>query len=204
MTLRFFCLSLLLAGPALAAEGASFQRVGEQVSQGRFAEAAADLEEIAIRAGRSPQPPAPGEEKLLRDVIEKARTALKANANRKAARQVLCMSRAWFPEEELAGEDPLRVGGAVRPPKLIGRVEPRYTEIAARARVTGTVILETIIDQEGCSRRPRVLKGLPMGLDAAALAAVRNWTFEPATLKGRPMTVYYLVTLSFPSRRGGA
>ena len=60
---------------------------------------------------------------------------------------------------------PLRVGGAVTRPEIINQVKPIYTELARRARVTGTVIVEAIIDQQGNVTNVRVLKGLPMGLD---------------------------------------
>jgi TonB family protein len=43
----------------------------------------------------------------------------------------------------------------------------------------------------------RVLKGLPMGLDHAAVDAVQKWKFKPATLEGRPVKVYYVLTVNF-------
>lgn len=43
----------------------------------------------------------------------------------------------------------------------------------------------------------RVVRGLPMGLDQAALDAVRDWVFEPAKLGGRPVKVYYNLTVAF-------
>ncbi len=43
----------------------------------------------------------------------------------------------------------------------------------------------------------KVLKGLPSGLTEAAVEAVPKWRFEPATLEGNPVAVYYLVTVSF-------
>jgi TonB family protein len=36
-----------------------------------------------------------------------------------------------------------------------------------------------------------------MGLDRAALEAVQNWRFKPATLQGRPVKVYYTLTVNF-------
>lgn len=193
---------LFLAAPALQAQ-ASFSRVDQWVAQGLFADAAADLEEIAV-AGEKTR-----DEAVLSRVIATARAALKKDAltgeRQSAARHVLCLSRAWFPEEELEGiEEALRVGGGVQRPELIGKVEPRYTEMAERAKITGTLIVEVVIDQEGCVRRPRILKGLPMGLDRAAMDAVRNWTFEPAVFQGKPVPVYYTLTVSFHPRDGEA
>ena len=93
---------------------------------------------------------------------------------------------------------PLRVGGAVTRPELIGNPgKPVYTELARRARVTGTVIVEAIIDTGGNVTNVRVLKGLPMGLDRAAVEAVQKWKFKPATLEGRPVKVYYVLTVNF-------
>jgi len=46
-----------------------------------------------------------------------------------------------------------------------------------------------------------VIKGLPMGLDKAALDAVSQWRFKPATLQGRPVKVYYNLTVRFSIQR---
>lgn len=43
-------------------------------------------------------------------------------------------------------------------------------------------------------------KGLGFGLDEAAIEAVRCWTFEPATLRGRPVPVYVHLTARFELR----
>jgi len=94
-------------------------------------------------------------------------------------------------------EAPLRVGGDVTRPEIINQVKPVYTELARRARVTGTVIVEAIIDQQGNVTNVRVLKGQPMGLDKAAVDAVQRWKFKPAMLAGRPVKVYYVLTVNF-------
>jgi TonB family protein len=92
---------------------------------------------------------------------------------------------------------PYRVGEGVTRPELLTSVRPVYTELARRARVTGTVIAEAIIDEHGDVTNVRVLKGLPMGLDQAATDAVKMWKFKPATLKGQPVKVYYVLTVNF-------
>jgi protein TonB len=92
---------------------------------------------------------------------------------------------------------PLHVGGAVTKPVLIDGPQPRYTELARRAGTQGIVILEAIIDEQGRVTDLRVVKDLPMGLDKAALEAVRSWRFQPSTLNGRPVKVYYNLTVNF-------
>jgi TonB family protein len=94
-------------------------------------------------------------------------------------------------------DQPLRVGGAVLPPKRILGDRPVYTEIARKARVQGVVILQTIIDEQGNVTDIKVLKGLPMGLDQAAMDAAWTWKFEPATFEGQPVKVYYVLTVNF-------
>lgn len=92
---------------------------------------------------------------------------------------------------------PMQISGNVLAPKRIFSPDPHYPEEARHARVQGVVILQTIIDKLGNVTDVKVLKGLPSGLTEAAVEAVSNWRFEPATLEGNPVAVYYLVTVSF-------
>ncbi|HEX3529639.1 MAG TPA: energy transducer TonB [Thermoanaerobaculia bacterium] len=94
-------------------------------------------------------------------------------------------------------DEPIRVTGAVTRPVLVDGPQPRYTEMARRAGVQGTVIVEAIIDETGHVTDVRILKALPMGLDRAAVEAVQTWRFKPATLAGRPVKVYYTLTANF-------
>jgi TonB family protein len=94
--------------------------------------------------------------------------------------------------------DMKRVGGAVKAPVTIKRVEPAYPEQARRLRISGIVILECTIDKSGVVRDGRVLKGLPPPTMAyAALEAVRQWTFKPATIDGEPVNVFFNLTINF-------
>lgn len=90
-----------------------------------------------------------------------------------------------------------QIAGNVRPPEKIHSPDPVYPEEARMARIQGAVILQTIIDARGKVTDIRVLKGLPSGLTEAAVAAVSQWRFRPATLEGEPVAVHYLVTISF-------
>jgi protein TonB len=115
---------------------------------------------------------------------------------------VLCLSRAYLPEELPGIEQAIRVAGGIHSPELIGRqARAPLPPQARKAGILGTVIVEVVIDQEGCVRNSRILKGLPLGIDTAVLATVRSWVFRPATLKGSPVAVYYTLPISFPPRR---
>jgi TonB family protein len=190
--------SLLPAVPAVAREEPaagppSFEQVDRWTTEGRFQPAAQELVRLSMQAESSLPAPKSQEARILRRAIRTARSSLGGPG----ARAVLCRARTYF-SDELDPEDTiLRVGEHVQRPELIERVEPRYPKIARRAGIQGTVILETVVDKEGCVRHLRVLRGLPMGLDGAAVAAVRNWVFEPAQYRGKPVAVYYLVTVAF-------
>lgn len=94
-------------------------------------------------------------------------------------------------------EGPIYVGGDVKPPERIFDPQPQYTEIARKARVQGVVIVQAIIDKQGNVTNVKVLKGLSMGLDDEAVKAIKKWQFKPATLNGKPVDVYYNLTVNF-------
>jgi protein TonB len=86
--------------------------------------------------------------------------------------------------------------GEVKPPKLVRRVEPDYPEMARLARVQGVVVLEATTDVCGRVTAVRVLRSIPL-LDEAAVAAVRQWIYEPLVINGRPRPVTFSVTVRF-------
>ncbi len=92
---------------------------------------------------------------------------------------------------------PIVIRAGVTPPQLQNRVLPRYTESARRMRREGSVFLEAIIDRDGRVANIRVLKGLGFGLDEEAVSAVQQWTYEPARLGSRVISVYLTVRVDF-------
>jgi TonB family protein len=97
---------------------------------------------------------------------------------------------------------PLRVGEGVSRPEKISGPPPFYTEIARKAGVQGTVIVEAIIDEHGNVTNARILQSLPLGLDQVTLDAVKTWKFKPALFEGRPVKVYYTLTVNFKNEGG--
>jgi TonB family protein len=90
-----------------------------------------------------------------------------------------------------------RVGGDVKAPVIVTRVEPVYSDEYRRARISGIVILETVITDQGEVTDVRVIKSLAPDLDMAAVAAVRQWKFQPGTLDGKPVPVIFNLTINF-------
>jgi protein TonB len=94
--------------------------------------------------------------------------------------------------------EPLKVEGDVQRPEALHTVPPIYPEEARKNRVEGTAILKAVIDEQGQVQDPTVEKssGHP-DLDQAALDAVSQWKFTPATLQGEPVAVHYHLTINF-------
>jgi len=85
----------------------------------------------------------------------------------------------------------------MKPPLAVYRPAPAYPELARTVRRQGTVIIEAVIDRQGNVVDARLLRDAGLGLGEAALQAVRTWRYQPATLDGRPVTVYLTVTINF-------
>jgi len=98
---------------------------------------------------------------------------------------------------------PVRVGGKISEPRKTRNIAPQYPEMAKRARVQGTVILEATISPQGRVSEVKVLRGIPM-LDEAAMSAVRQWTYSPTLLNGVPVPVIMSVTVNFRLDGSGA
>ena len=92
--------------------------------------------------------------------------------------------------------DPGTMANATRP-VILYRLAPYYTERARRAKLQGNVVLEAVIDREGCVVDAKVLKGLELEIDQVAVETLRRWIFQPATFEGKPIKVYYTMTVNF-------
>jgi periplasmic protein TonB len=91
---------------------------------------------------------------------------------------------------------PRRLHSGIRAPDKVVNVTPIYPAVAREARREGVVILEAVIDASGNVTSARVLRGDPL-LDQAALDAVQQWKFKPATLNGEAIPVVMTVTVQF-------
>ncbi len=98
--------------------------------------------------------------------------------------------------KQLAASDPGCTEDMVKP-KLEHQVQPAYTAEAQQASVEGKVRLEVTIDASGHVTSVRVLSGLGFGLDEAALAAVKQYTFAAATKCGRAVPTTIKMGVSF-------
>jgi protein TonB len=95
-----------------------------------------------------------------------------------------------------APEAPLPVGGDVKAAKLISSVAPVYPILAKNQHVSGNVVIDASIDETGHVTTVKVISG-PALLHQAAMVAVRQWKYQPASLDGKPVSMHLTVTLQF-------
>jgi protein TonB len=91
---------------------------------------------------------------------------------------------------------PVRVGGAVKPPRLLFGPAPEYPVLARQARLSGVVVIEAVIDEHGDVKGMRVISGHAL-LIPAALNAVSKRRYEPTVLDGEPTPIDLRVEVSF-------
>jgi TonB family protein len=89
----------------------------------------------------------------------------------------------------------------VTEPKLIPafRVTPTYPEEARRAGASGHVVLQAVILTDGSVTSIRPLREVPdwPSLTQSAIDAVSQWRYEPATIEGRPVEVFFTVNIKY-------
>jgi protein TonB len=89
------------------------------------------------------------------------------------------------------------VGGSVKPPALLSKVDPEFSEEARKAKFSGNVVVSLIVDEQGAPTNVRCLRDIGMGLCGKAVEAVRQYRFQPATQNGKPVKVDVNIEVNF-------
>jgi protein TonB len=80
--------------------------------------------------------------------------------------------------------------------QAIKKVEPEYPPAAKTAKIQGDVIIHVLIDKKGHVDKVRTMTGHPMLVDAA-MAAAKQWQYEPFYLNGKPIEVETNILFKF-------
>jgi len=92
----------------------------------------------------------------------------------------------------------LRAGvNGVGIPRCAVKPDPEYTDEARIARMNGSLVVEVLVTSEGSVIEPRIVQGLPFGLNNSALATLKRWHCEPALKEGIPVTVLVPIEMTF-------
>jgi protein TonB len=90
----------------------------------------------------------------------------------------------------------LPIGGDVKQAKLIFSVPPAYPTLAKNQHVSGNVLVDALIDANGRVTTMKVVSG-PTLLHQAAMDALKQWKYQPASLDGKPVPMHLTVTIQF-------
>ncbi|MBI1303075.1 MAG: TonB family protein [Phycisphaera sp.] len=82
-------------------------------------------------------------------------------------------------------------------PRIIYDVQPQFPP-ALKKLAPATVYIVFIVDQRGRVENPMVQSSTDSSFDAPALAAVRQWRFEPGKRNGEPVRFRMRVPITFP------
>jgi TonB family protein len=99
-------------------------------------------------------------------------------------------------KQPAAPEAPVLVGGEVKPARMISSVPPVYPALAKTQHVAGDVRVDALIDATGRVSTMKVVSG-PSLLQQAAMDALRQWKYQPATLDGKAVAMHLTVTIQF-------
>jgi len=79
---------------------------------------------------------------------------------------------------------------------ILQRVAPAYPVIAHQMHLTGVVVLDMIVDQDGSVGKADAISGNPI-LTGAATSAARRWKFSPIMEDGKPTQAVVRVAFKF-------
>ena len=102
--------------------------------------------------------------------------------------------------DTIAPRECLRMCYGVKPPEVVKRVEPRFPSSVRREMQSGSVVViaEAVITKQGCMSDVRLLSQSEWPeLNSAAVLALSQWKFKPATLDGVPVDAIFNLTMSF-------
>ena len=137
--------------------------------------------------------------------MSRSQSALSTTAVTTALALTVVFGLALFPwsNTALAGEAKEHgakihdVEGEVTNPVRISGEVPAYPEEERKNRITGPVIAKCVINKAGEVESVEILKSPSAAFEQPVRDALATWRFEPATLDGEPVEVYYNISINF-------
>ncbi len=154
---------------------------------------------------------------LGRQNVELARIAVEVDELKKegaalpALREEAAALQAQIQQRAAAAPLPMDNSGEVfvvtaldRPPAARRQIRPEYPAELREAGVTGQVVLGFVAGADGNVDGVTVVKSTHPALEAAAVAAIAQWGFEPGQKGGKAVKVGMQIPIVFAPPRTGA
>jgi hypothetical protein len=135
------------------------------------------------------------------DPEEKIKQIRRAFQRRDEQRIAFCEKKRSLPAKPLRSE-PLRIADWTKS-RVSGSVPIRSFHGSLDFEKGGRIVVEVLIDEDGCARQARVLQNPSETPDAAVEEAFRRGVFWPATLDQRPVSVIRAVAVEFVTPEPG-
>jgi TonB family protein len=91
-----------------------------------------------------------------------------------------------------------RMPPGVTPPHPIDTPLPEYSDQARKKKINGTVLISTLVNEQGLPTDIRVERGIGYGLDENAVRCVSQYRFDPARDRdGKPVAVRIAIEVSY-------
>jgi TonB family protein len=100
------------------------------------------------------------------------------------------------PTAQLAPPEPVASDAALVPPKLLKSANPVYPPDAMLGYITGDVRVDAVVEPDGRIGAMKILGG-PVPLRQAAIDALKQYEYAPATQGGRAVAAHITVTVKF-------
>ena len=97
-------------------------------------------------------------------------------------------------ERNLPASDP--EAGDVQPAKVLKSVRAVAPPEATREYISGNVAIDAVVDETGHVTKMKVLSG-PEVLRKAAMKALKEWQYQPATINGKPTPSHVIEKIQF-------
>ncbi len=100
-----------------------------------------------------------------------------------------------FDEDEIfvaVEQQPEIVGGVAQLHTLV-----KYPEIARKAQMEGTVVVQVVVNTDGSPSDPKILRSAGAALDKAAQEAVMKLEFKPGKQRNRPVRTLMAIPVKF-------
>ena len=123
-----------------------------------------------------------------------AKEAAEARAREEAARKA---AEAAVPKVKTG--DLVDIGQVTRQPQATKIVKPEATTLARTRKVSGTVLVRVLVDENGRAAQTEVYRDTNprVGLGEASVKALKQWEWTPATKDGVKVKTWIVVPLPF-------
>jgi TonB family protein len=92
--------------------------------------------------------------------------------------------------------EPVAVSEAAARTMLIHSVDPVYPPEGLAQKLQGPVVLQALVGRDGSVEDLKIVRGYFI-LGRAAIAAVKQWKFQPYTLNGHAAATQTVITINF-------